>query len=235
MGVRTPHQQPTSFQLIDERPVEERPPWEPRTRFEMERDISQIRSRDKILGETLAWIVDALLQDESEAKDLERHKKQKQEAIESLSYVRDVLMTNEMALDDDRLVGGEERTRRKLKAERESEERQAANAAAIVAPPAPASVTDSQLKHATAYRARPRSPGPPVPPMSISRGTGPSQRAPWNYTQSNFGNAASSIPSAVMPRPPPPTSTSLRREAKRSRDLTPSRAEGYQDPLGAIR
>ncbi|KAF8902090.1 rab-GTPase-TBC domain-containing protein [Gymnopilus junonius] len=203
LGVKNPNHQLSSFPLVDERPVEERPPWEPRTRFEIERDISQIRSRDKVLGETLAWIVDALLQDESEAKHIERHKKQKQEAIESLSYVRDVLMTNEMALDDDRLLGGEERARRKLKAERESEERQAANAAAIVAPPAP---------------------GPDL-----------SQRAPWNYTHSSFSAPTSAIPSALMPRPPPPTSTSLRREAKRSRDQTPTRIDGYQDPLGAIR
>ncbi|KDR81561.1 hypothetical protein GALMADRAFT_239585 [Galerina marginata CBS 339.88] len=236
LGVRTPHQQLSSFPLVDERPVEERPPWEPRTRFEIERDISQMHSRDKSLGESLAWIVDALLQDESEAKDTERIKKQKQEALESLSYVRDVLMTNAMKLDDDRLVGGEEKMRRRVKAQKESEELQAASASAIVVPPVPVPVTDSQLKHSSAHRARPRSPGPLSPAPTILKGTTDfSQRAPWNYTRSSFSAPTSAVPTALMPRPPPPTSTSLRREARKSRDQTPSRSEGYQDPLGAIR
>ncbi|KAF8959037.1 rab-GTPase-TBC domain-containing protein [Flammula alnicola] len=164
LGVRTPSQQLSSFPLMDERPVEERPPWEPRTRFEIERDISQIRSRDKSLGESLAWIVDALLQDESEVQDAQRIKVQKREALESLSYVRDVLMTNEMTLDDDRLVGGEEKMRRKLKAQKESEELQAASASAVVAPPARVPVTDSHHGHSSAYRARPPSPGPLLSP-----------------------------------------------------------------------
>ncbi|PPQ78097.1 hypothetical protein CVT25_015631 [Psilocybe cyanescens] len=237
LGVRTPNQQLSSFPLVDERPVEERPPWEPRTRFEMERDISQIQSRDKILGESLAWVVDALLQDESDAQDPERIKKQKQEALESLSYVRDALMTNIMTLDDDRLIGGEEKERRRAKAQKANEELQAASAAVMVSPPVRVPVIDSHLGHSNAYRARPRSPD------SLTHSTTPSkpdtgevgQRAPWNYTRSSFSATTPAVPTAVMPRRPPPTSTSLRRESKKSRDLTPAKTEGYQDPLGAIR
>ncbi|KAH9484312.1 TBC1 domain family member 5 [Psilocybe cubensis] len=233
LGVRTPNQQLSAFPLVDERPVEERPPWEPRTRFEMERDISQIQARDKILGESLAWIVDALLQDESDAQEPERVKKQKQEALESLSYVRDALMTNDMSLDDDRLIGGEEKERRRVKTQKANEELQAASAAAIVSPPARVPVIDSHLGHSNAYRARPRSPESQTQPTPPIKEVG--QRAPWNYTRSSFSASIPAVPAAVMPRRPPPTSTSLRRENQKSRDLTPAKTEGYQDPLGAIR
>jgi len=215
---------------MDERPVEERPPWEPRTRFEMERDISQYSSRDKMLGESLAWIVDALLQDESEAKDVQRVKLQKREALESLSYVRDVLMTNIMSLDDDRLVGGEEKERRRAKARKERDDLQAASASAVVTPPAPVPVADSHVKQTTHRRMQSRS--PPLPPSTIVKS---SERAPWNYTRSSFSTSSSTLPVASMPRPPPPTSTSLRREGKLARDQTPTKTEGYQDPLGALR
>jgi len=197
----------------------------------MERDISQYSSRDKTLGESLAWIVDALLQDESEVKDVQRVKLQKREALESLSYVRDVLMTNIMSLDDDRLIGGEEKERRRAKAQKERDDLKAASASAVVAPPAPVPVADSHVKQTNHHRVQPRS--PPLPsPSSILR---PSERAPWNYTRSNFSTPTSTLPAALMPRPPPPTSTSLRREEKLARDSIPSKTEGYQDPLGALR
>ncbi len=77
-----------AFPLEDERPPRERPPWEPKTRFEMERDMSQVRARDRQIGDSLGWIVDVLLQDE-ETEDKDRLKKEKREAIESLAYIRD--------------------------------------------------------------------------------------------------------------------------------------------------
>ncbi|KIM49172.1 hypothetical protein M413DRAFT_438340 [Hebeloma cylindrosporum] len=234
LGVRAPNQQLSSFQLTDERPVEERPPWEPRTRFEMERDISRYSSRDKTLGESLAWIVDALLQDESEVKDVQKVKLQKREALESLSYVRDVLMTNIMSLDDDRLIGGEEKERRRAKTQKERDDLKAASASAVVAPPAPVPVADSHVKQITHHRVQPRS--PPLPSPSPSSSLRPNERAPWNYTRSSFSTPTSTLPLASMPRPPPPTSTSLRREGKLARDQTPTKTEeGYQDPLGALR
>lgn len=222
--------------MVDERPAEERPPWEPRTRFEMERDISEIHSRDKSLGESLAWIVDSLLQDESNSQDAQIIKMQKREALESLSYVRDVLMTNTMKLDEDRLVGGEEKLRRKQKLEKESKDLRVASAAgATVSPPAPAPVVDSRTKHSSIRsRSRPRSPVSFAINAGVTKGKETLPRAPWNYTRSSFGssNSGSAIPPELMPRPPPPTSTSLRRDGKKSRDGV---AEGYDDPLGASR
>lgn len=198
-----------------------------------------MRNRDKNLAESLAWIVDALLQDESDVEYAERIKMKKREALESLSYVRDVLMMNEMTLDEDRLIGGEEKAQRRLKAQKENEELKAASASAVVAPPARVPVTDSHMKHSYTQRAaRPRSPGI-IPPASMAKLPADiiSQRAPWNYTRSSFATPTSAVPSALMPRPPPPTSTSLRRENQKSRDQMPPGKEDptYQDPLGALR
>lgn len=233
MGVRASSQSLSSFQLVDERPVEERPAREARTRFEMERDISEIRSRDKSLGESLAWIVDALLQDESESQDVQSIKMQKREALESLSYVRDVLMLNTMKLDDDRLVGGEERLNRKQKLERKTDELRAVSAAAAaVSPPVPVPVADSRMNHSrTRSISRPRSPLSFAP--NVTRGGEMLPPAPWNYTRSSYGsNGGSAVKPGLMPRPPPPTSTNLRREGKRS---VPPNEGYYDDPLGASR
>jgi len=237
LGVRTPIQTPSSFPLVDERPIEERPPWEPRTRFEVESDISQIRSRDKSLGESLAWIVDSLLQDESEAKNAEKIKLQKREALESLSYVRDVLMTNTMELEHDRLIGREERSRRRQKARKEKEDRQAASAAAMLNPPAPAPVNDSHFRHFGTQRVKrspAHSPSRSPPPHGSSPSGDLSQRAPWNFTRSSFGGSTGAVPSSLLPRPPPPTSTTLRRDTK-APDQTPPKNDQYLDPLGALR
>ena len=217
--------------MVDERPVEERPSREARTRFEMERDISEIRSRDKSLGESLAWIVDALLQDESGSQDVQSIRMQKREALESLSYVRDVLMLNTMKLDEDRLIGGEERLSRKQELERRTKELRAVSAAAAaVSPPVPVQVADSRMKHSsTRSISRPRSPFAPT----ATRGNEALPPAPWNYTRSSYGsNDGSAVTSGLMPRRPPPTSTNLRREGKRS---TPQNEGYYDDPLGASR
>lgn len=233
--MKSPTQQLASYPLLDERPTEERPPWEPKTRFEVEKEAAQMRHRDKALGESLAWIVDSLLQDESNGEDTERIKVKKREALESLSYVRDVLMTNEMTPDADRLVGEEEKNRRKLKAQKESEALQAASTSAVVAPPQRVPVADS---HQSSIRRAARTHSPPGerPPATSMPQQRIDNRAPWNYTRSSFGAPAPAFPSALMPRPPPPTSTSLRRDKKKSSDLTPPRKEdSYQDPLGALR
>ncbi|TFK42631.1 rab-GTPase-TBC domain-containing protein [Crucibulum laeve] len=232
--VRTPHQSMTSFPLEDERLSEERPPWEPRTRFEMEREITQLHARDKRLGESLGWIVDALLQDESGAEDKERLKRQKHEALECLSYVRDVLISHTTALDDDRLIGEEEALQRKLRAKKQAEEAAASTKLPpIVSPPAPASVVDSMSRLSNTGRSNRRVSPPPFMTSPVSSGTGQTKFAPWNHTRSSFSNASPAIGSATLPRPPPPTSTSLRVSGKKMDDQTPT--SGVYDPLGALK
>ncbi|KAI0668489.1 rab-GTPase-TBC domain-containing protein [Trametes maxima] len=120
----TPQPAQTTYPLSPERPNGERPPWEPKSRFEMEREISQLQSLQRKIGDTVGWVVDTLLLDESEIKDDAERKtveKRKREALECLSYARDVLKGAVSEVDDERLVGEEEARRRREKATRERE------------------------------------------------------------------------------------------------------------------
>lgn len=198
----------------------ERPSWEHQTRFEVEKELAMMRSRDKNLGGALAWIVDALLQDEGGKRDFERMRSRKREALESLSYVRDVLMTDTMDPDGDRLIGTEEVERRNLKTQKEREELQAGVAAVALNPPIPASLADSHSRYSA--RRRRSSFRSTVIPKGISD---PSQQTLWSSTQST-------VPPGVIPQPPPRTSTTLRRGKN---NPSTSRGEDYLDPLGALR
>jgi len=105
-----------AFPLENERSPQERSPWEPRTRFEMEGEISEMRSLNKQLGKSVSWIVDALLQDEDGVKDIEQLKSiqsKKREALESLAYVRDVLNGGITEVEEERLWGEREFERRR--------------------------------------------------------------------------------------------------------------------------
>lgn len=111
----TPPPSYAAFPLMDERPPEQRPPWEPRSRFEMERDVSEMRLLNKQLGKSVSWIVDVLLQDEdgvTEPQQLKDIQTKKREALESLSYVRDVLNSGTTKVDEERLWGEQEFQRR---------------------------------------------------------------------------------------------------------------------------
>jgi len=113
----TPSASYAAFPLTDERPPETRPPWEPRSRFEMERDISEMRSLNKRLGRSVSWIVDVLLQDEDGVKEPQQLKDiqtKKREALESLSYVRDVLNSGSTKVEEERLWGEQEFKRRSM-------------------------------------------------------------------------------------------------------------------------
>jgi TBC1 domain family protein 5 len=69
----------------------------------LERDITQLRSTNKRLGESLEWILD-VLQNESEAHDQERLHKRRDEALELLSYVKDVLIGKVTEIEESRLL-----------------------------------------------------------------------------------------------------------------------------------
>ncbi|KAG5654512.1 hypothetical protein H0H81_001153 [Sphagnurus paluster] len=220
--VRSPSASQTTFALTDERPVEERPPWEPRSRFEMERDISEMRSTNKRLGTSLEWIVDVLLQDEGESADPQRLKKQKQEALESLSYIRDILIGSVDEIEEERLVGEQEMLRRRS---REGNAMQAVPrlVATDVPPPPRVPVTESR-PHITTSRSAVSS--QPVDfntsrrrsasPRSSATGTGINRVPPWHYARSGF-----STTNEVLPRLPPAA-------GQKSGD------HGLQDPLGVL-
>lgn len=100
--VRSPDASYSTFPLEDERPPEVRPSWEPRSRFELERDITQLRSTNKRLGESLEWILHVLQNED--VNDQERLHQQRNEALESLSHVKDVLLGKVTGVEDSRLV-----------------------------------------------------------------------------------------------------------------------------------
>ncbi|KAJ7063222.1 RabGAP/TBC [Mycena amicta] len=222
----------TSFPLLeDERPDEEKPPWEAKSRRWYENHIQELESStkkaeiaNKRLAEGLARAVDVLLQDQAEAKDLERLQRSRREALEAISYVRDVLASNLSEIDEERLFGEEELRRRKLAAAEKAK-----SATMQVAPPAvpsPLAVIDSR-----APPARP-SHAPSRPPATPSTPTSPAL-APWKYTRSNFSEA---LPSASLPRVPPPTSSTLVRppEPRTEKPPTPRKRDSRieHDPLG---
>ena len=111
------------------RTTEERPPWEPRTRFEIEREISELQALNRKLGQALGWTVDALLQS-GEGPEIDNRKR---EALECLAYVRDVLNTAKAPadLDEERLVSEAELKR--LRAEKKDKEKARREGAAAVA------------------------------------------------------------------------------------------------------
>ncbi|KAF8321726.1 RabGAP/TBC [Clavulina sp. PMI_390] len=137
---------------------EERPPWEPRTRFEIEKDINDMRALNKRLGKALGWAVDALLQ----SGDTPEIANAKREALESIAYVRDVLNTARAPkdLDEEHLLGEEElkRVRAERKAKEVKRKQEAAEKAAALAA-------------AEAARLAETNPPPPLTPSPVVSGT----------------------------------------------------------------
>ena len=222
-----------AYPLMDERTPAERHGWESSSRFEVERDLSELRKVQRKLGDSVEWIVDTLLLDEGDSgtSDKESIRKRKQEALESLAYVRDALKGNVTDLQEERLIGEEERRRRDAK-ERLDQEKEAQRqrdieqsapkppqpAAAPPSPTRPQSIATSRSssaissaplatarsppKFGTIASSHPSSlPSPRFPPTPASQ----KPIAPWNYTRSDFSSNSSPITS--LPRIPPPTST----------------------------
>ena len=249
--------------MNDERLPEERPPWEPRSRLDMEREIAGLRATNKKLGKSVGWIVDVLLQDASEAKaprDLESIQLRKREALESLSYVRDILLGSTSEIDDTRLVGEEELKARRSK--ENSTKRQDLTRATVHRPasvpvaesrPRPTSIpafpftADPRPQRPTFP---PRPPSSPSPSSSSTQSPLPSNQnstrlAPWNHTRSGFSGEY--LPAATLPRFPPPVSANLPKPIvsfgsetvpstrRKSDDLTPNnQVQNMNDPLGVL-
>lgn len=232
--------------MKDERPIEDRPPWEPKSRVQIEKEMSELQARNHKLGDSLAWIVDTLLQDESETKDVQRRQRQKRAALESLAYVRDVLLTGSTTIEEERLVSEEEAKQRRKNA---LEKRKPLTVTAPSAPD-PLPVADSQTsitRSSSGHTITPQQPHSPpkiptkavpfnpLPAPVATPSPSPAQRAPWSYTP--FGS--SSLPSAMLPRPPPPTSTSFRRspdpvlkEFPKEKPPPLQKSQTPNDPLG---
>ncbi|KAF8590477.1 RabGAP/TBC [Ramaria rubella] len=133
--IKTPSWNGSSISLIDERTggspparkdafvssdVDERPPWEPKPRSEVEREINELRELLKTLGNAVGWAVDVLLLDEDDTKEINGGRgalqKKKAEAVECMAYVRDILSRGGKGdIDEERLVSEEEYRKRRSK------------------------------------------------------------------------------------------------------------------------
>ncbi|KZT28678.1 RabGAP/TBC [Neolentinus lepideus HHB14362 ss-1] len=226
----------TDFPMVNERPPEERPPWEPRTRFEMERELTQFRTTQRKLGDSVSWIVDTLLQDE-DGKDedsVKSVKARKREALECLAYVRDVLTNGSLPVEDERLIGEEEFQRRKAINEGEVAKEMESSGRRMQEPlPAVTISRPALLAAASEPRQRPQptsssngSPASRSPPTArLARSPSPPVLRPLSSTSTpmvltpnanatpmapwNYTKSSFSEPAAhiaTLPRPPPPVS-----------------------------
>ncbi|KAH9857616.1 hypothetical protein C2E23DRAFT_805051 [Lenzites betulinus] len=190
----TPQPANANYPLSPERPAGDRPPWEPRSRFEMERDIKQLQATQRKLGDTVSWVVDTLLLDESESGNDAAKKtveKRKREALECLAYVRDVLKGTVREVEDERLVSEEELRRRREKVRQEKEA-------------------------VEALSRRQSTPHLPLPAAAIpieARPQGSGTRRSQDYFTSNASGAS---PPARPSLPLPPTASTLRHPPKLS-------------------
>lgn len=104
----------------------------------MDKDIADLKAVQRRLGDSVSWIVDTLLLDEGVADSQDQAKtvrERKREAVECLSYVRDVLKgtVSPDRIEDDRLVGEEELKRRQAKKlEQEADMNKAPETATII-------------------------------------------------------------------------------------------------------
>ena len=141
--VRTPPWNGSAISLVDGRPdmlrsprspslttpdVDKHPPWEPRPRSEVEREIKDLRALLKTLGNAVGWAVDVLLLDEEAQETNEGRttlRLKKKEAVECMAYVREVLASGGTGeVDEERLVSEEEY--KKGRQRKEEKERAAA-------------------------------------------------------------------------------------------------------------
>ena len=108
--VRTPSMVST-YPLLDEQTLDDRLFWEHERHLEVERAT---REKNKRLSESVTWILSVLQPKDSEVKDEdnERILVQRKEALESLTYVRDILGGEVEVIDERRLWGMEEYQRR---------------------------------------------------------------------------------------------------------------------------
>lgn len=211
----------------------------------MEREISDLRRRNQQFGKSLAWIVDALLQDEEQATHREKVKERKQQALESLSYIRDTI-TGDVLLDQEALHLPSSA------ALTHSPPVNSPPSSATLQPttPVPATVVDTRRKtlQPTLEQTRSHQRQTSVPSSFTENTPSPARLAPWAYTRSSFsGDGSSSLPATTLPRPPPPTSTGLRKEVRTPTSATfhpvPHSGKTHtsnvptplQDPLGALK
>ena len=197
----------SSFPLVTERPPEERPPWEHKTRFELEREVADLRAMQKKMGDAMGLAVDALLQDEGEERDTEtikRIRNRKREAIESLAHVRDLLKGTASEVDEERLYGEEEYRRRRQSL---TSQRNEVKHSPPPRPPEPAVPARPSLEH---RRQKSSPPAPTLPSSSLPRTPAIAQPQPEAVSMKRVAHAT------TLPRQKSGSSQSLSNSALES-------------------
>ena len=91
----------SAYPLLDDKSPEERYVRDHRSDLESARDLSELRRQNKHLGEAAGWVLDILGQESSS----DAYQAQRKQALESLSYIRDVLGGQVEEVDERRLWG----------------------------------------------------------------------------------------------------------------------------------
>lgn len=86
--------------MLDGKPAEQRSPWETRSRFEVEKEMAELKKLQQKLGDSLGWILEALSQEDDGSESTILRKRQ---ALESLAYAKHVLKGPVSMVDDTRL------------------------------------------------------------------------------------------------------------------------------------
>ncbi|OAX37042.1 RabGAP/TBC [Rhizopogon vinicolor AM-OR11-026] len=262
--VRTPSMTSTpyaAYPLLDEHMADDRAVLEHESRMGTERAALELREQNKRLSESIAWILSVLQPKDSEAKDedAERALVQRKEALESLTYVRDILGGEVKGIDERRLWGAEEYDRRLEGQNKQLQESKEPSASQ----PRPSSTTTppSSSPSATPTNEHPPPVRPFSPNTSMSRSLRPQTSTPLQsssipsrpistHNRSYSSNSAFHNKLAVAQRTPlrlsssnpfqrtpetggiPPVAVSERIATDQSPKV---RSEAQHDPLGVLK
>lgn len=91
----------SAYPLLDDKSPEERYVRNHRSDLESARDLAELRQQNRHLGEAAGWVLDVLVQEGSSGT----YQAQRKQALESLSYIRDVLRGQVEEVDERRLWG----------------------------------------------------------------------------------------------------------------------------------
>jgi TBC1 domain family protein 5 len=156
-----------AYPLLNEHMIDDTPVWEHDSRIQAERAAAELREQNKRLGESITWIL-SILQPKEDAKgeDAEKVLVQRKEALESLTYVRDVLGGEiKVPIDERRLWGAEEYDKRLEGQSKQFQESQEPPASQ----PRPRSMTTALVPSATSTASEyPPAPPPPPPVRHLS-------------------------------------------------------------------
>ncbi|KIK16392.1 hypothetical protein PISMIDRAFT_686378 [Pisolithus microcarpus 441] len=98
----------SAYPLLDDKSPEERYTRDHRSDLESARELADLRRQNKRLGEAVGWVLDILGQESAS----DTYQSQRMQALESLSYMRDVLTGQVEEVDERRLWGEAEFIRR---------------------------------------------------------------------------------------------------------------------------